>query len=44
MSINIRNREVEALRGEIKAATKKGTTPIVLELPRRETSRLRRQR
>jgi hypothetical protein len=44
MSVNIKNREVEALLAEIKAATGKGTSRIVLELMRKEAARLRRQR
>ena len=42
MSVNIKNREVEALLAEIKAATRKGTSRIVLELLRKEAQRLRR--
>ena len=44
MSVNIKNREVEALLGEIKAATGKGTSRIVLELVRKEVARLRKER
>ncbi len=44
MSINIKNREAEALLAEIKATTGKGTSRIVLELLRREADRIRRQR
>lgn len=44
MSINIKNREAEALLAEVKRATGKGTSRIVLELLRREAARLRRQR
>lgn len=44
MSVNIKNREVEALLAEIKKATGKGTSGIVLELLRREAARLRRLR
>lgn len=44
MSVNIKNREIEALLAEIKRATRKGATGIVLDLLRREAARLRRQR
>ena len=44
MSINIKNREAETLLAEIKAATGKGTSQVVLELLRKEASRFRRQR
>ncbi|MCH7929987.1 MAG: type II toxin-antitoxin system VapB family antitoxin [Proteobacteria bacterium] len=44
MSINIKNREAEALLAEIKATTGKGTSRIVLELLRREADRIGRQR
>ena len=44
MSVNIKNREVEALLDEIKAATGKGTSRIVLELLRKEAGNLRRRR
>ena len=44
MAINIKNREVEALLAEIKAATGKGPSRVVLELLRREVDRLRRER
>ena len=44
MSVNIKNREVEALLGEIKKATGKGTSGIVLELLRKEIARLKRRR
>lgn len=44
MSVNIKNREAEALLAEIKATTGKGTSRIVLELLRREADRIRRQR
>ena len=44
MSVNIKNREVEVLLGEIKAVTGKGTSRIVLELLRKEAERLRRAR
>ena len=44
MSVNIKNREVEALVAEIKAATGKGTSRIVLELLRKEVQHLRRAR
>ena len=43
MPVNIKNREVEALLAEIKAVTGKGTSQVVLDLLRREASRLRRQ-
>jgi len=42
MAINIRNREAEALLAELKAATGKGATQIVLELLRREVAFQRR--
>jgi hypothetical protein len=41
MSINIKNREAEALLGEIKVATGKGTTELLLELLRTEAGRQR---
>ncbi len=44
MSVNIKNREVEALLDEIKATTGKGTSRIVLELLRKEAGNLRRRR
>ncbi len=44
MSVNIKNREVESLLAEIKSATGKGTSRIVLDLLRREAARLRRAR
>jgi antitoxin VapB len=44
MSVNIKNREVESLLAEIKSATGKGTSRIVLELLRSEAARLHRQR
>jgi antitoxin VapB len=44
VSINIKNREVEALLAELKAATGHGTSQIVLDLLRKETARLRRRR
>ncbi len=44
MSINIKNREVEALISEIKAATGKGTSEIVRDLVRQEAARLRKAR
>jgi len=44
MSINIKNREAEALIAEIKTATGKGTSQIVVDLLRTEASRLRRIR
>lgn len=43
MSINIKNREAEALLAEIKAATGKGASQIVLELLRKEAAYRRRQ-
>ncbi len=43
MSINLKNREAEVLLAELKAATGKGTSQIVLELLRREAARQRRQ-
>lgn len=43
MSINLKNREAEALLAELKAATGKGTSQIVLELLRKEAARQRRQ-
>ena len=44
MSINIKNREAEALLSEIKAATGKGTTELLLELLRGEAERQRKVR
>jgi hypothetical protein len=44
MSVNIKNREVEALLAELKAATGNGPSRIVLELLRKEAARLRRER
>jgi hypothetical protein len=44
MAVNIKNREVEALLAEIKAATGKGPSRVVLELLRREVDQLRRER
>ncbi len=44
MAINIKNREAEALLCEIKAATGKGVTEIVLDLAQAEAERLRKQR
>lgn len=44
MAINIKNREVEALFDEIKLATGKGPTSVMLELLRREATRIRRER
>ncbi len=44
MAINIKNREAEALLCEIKAATGKGVTEIVLDLAQVEAERLRKQR
>jgi antitoxin VapB len=44
VAINIKNREAEALLCEIKAATGKGATEIVLGLARAEAERLRKQR
>jgi hypothetical protein len=43
MSINIKNREVEALLAELKSATGLGTSRIVLTLLRQEAERLRRR-
>lgn len=42
MAVNIKNREVESFLAEIKAATGKGTSRIVLELVRKEADALRR--
>lgn len=44
MSINIKNREAETLLAEIKAATGKGTSRLVLDLLRKEADHLRKQR
>ena len=44
MSINIKNREAEALLVELKAATGKGTTALLLDLLRAEAERSRRLR
>jgi hypothetical protein len=44
MAINIKNREVEALLAELKAATGLGTSRIVLDFLRKEAARLRRRR
>ena len=44
MSVNIKNRGAEALLDDIKAATGKGASRIVLELLRKEAGRLRRRR
>jgi antitoxin VapB len=44
MSINIKNHEAETLLGEIKAATGKGTTELLLELLRAEAGRQRKLR
>jgi antitoxin VapB len=43
MSINLKNREAEALLAELKAATGKGASQIILELLRKEAARQRRQ-
>ena len=43
MAINIKNREVEELLREIKLATGKGPSAVVLELVRKEAERLRRE-
>ncbi|WP_375459134.1 type II toxin-antitoxin system VapB family antitoxin [uncultured Enterovirga sp.] len=42
MSINIKNREAEALVTELKRRTGKGTTDLLLDLLRREKDRLER--
>jgi hypothetical protein len=42
MSINIKNREAETLLAELKAATGKGASQIVLELLRKEAARRRK--
>ncbi len=44
MAINIKNREVEELLGEIKLATGKGPTSVMLELLRKEAAQIRRAR
>ena len=44
MAINIKNREVEAYLGEIRSATGKGITEIVLDLGHDEADRLRQAR
>ena len=44
MAVNIKNREVEALFDEIKQATGKGPTSVMLELLRKEAARIRRER
>ena len=44
VSINIKNREADALLAELKAATGKGASQLVLELRRREAQRLRARR
>lgn len=44
MSINIKNREAEDLLAEIKTATGRGTTAILLDLLRREAAEQRRRR
>lgn len=44
MPINIRNREVEQLVDELRHATGRGITEIVLDLLRREVARTRRLR
>lgn len=41
MSINIKNREAERLLAEIKQATGKGTSAVVLDLLRAEKERLK---
>lgn len=43
MSINLKNRETEALLAELKAATGKGNPQSILELLRKEAARQRRQ-
>jgi antitoxin VapB len=42
VSINIKNKEAERLLAEIKARTGKGTSAVVLDLLRREHTRLTR--
>jgi antitoxin VapB len=44
MSINVKNREAEDLLAEIKTATGRGTTEILLDLLRREAVEQRRRR
>ncbi|WP_029010293.1 type II toxin-antitoxin system VapB family antitoxin [Azospirillum halopraeferens] len=44
MSITIKNREADSLLAELKAATGKGASQLVLELLRREAQRLRARR
>ena len=44
MAINIKNREVETLLEEIKHATGRGPTAVMLELLRKEVERIRRAR
>lgn len=44
MALNVKNREVEALIAELKAATGKGTTELLLDVLRRETAAERRRR
>jgi len=43
MALNVKNREVEALVAELKAATGKGTTELLLDLLRREAAAERRR-
>lgn len=43
MSINLKNRETEALLAELKAATGKANPQSILELLRKEAARQRRQ-
>jgi hypothetical protein len=43
MPINIKNREAEALIAELKAATGKGTSELIVDLLRREVERQRRR-
>lgn len=43
MSINIKNKEAERLLAEIKQATGKGTSALVLDLLRAEKERLERK-
>jgi hypothetical protein len=44
MAINIKNRETEALLGEIRTMTGMGTTELVLDMARERAERLRRER
>jgi antitoxin VapB len=44
MAINIKNREVEELLGELRQETGQGTTEIVLQLVRQEVARRHRLR